>query len=186
MEWRDFSYLIFSSSHACLKFPLFSLSFSISLSVFSLSLFSPWKCLEVRKRSWEYRQVVQNPWGTFSVSLLSFQCIPFTTPHPHPPLYYPTVWQAGPCWISQFYLHCASGWHCVLELGCSQNCVRAHAFMRVCVCVSLLEIIIMFKFMNLKLAWLYLPQSATCKLYPSWCQKKVSCQTVLYWDLKGG
>ncbi len=75
------------------------------------------------------------------------------------------VWQAEPCWISLFYLHCASGWHCVLDLGCSQ------VYVRVCVCVCvrvcLLANVIMLQFMNLKLAWLYVPQSATHKFPPS-------------------
>lgn len=129
MEWGDFSYLIFSSSHARLQFSPF-LSISAAFLSFHF-VFPSCKCLEVSRRSRRYRQVVQNPRGTFSASLLSFHnVLPLSSLVP----YYPAVWHAEPCWISSFYLHCASGWYCVLDLGCGQTYVRAGArVLSVCV-----------------------------------------------------
>lgn len=155
MEWGDFSYLIFSSSHACLQFSPFLSILTAFLSFHSIFF----RCLEVSLRSRRYRQVVQNPWGTFPASLLSF---PHVLPLSAPSLfaYYPAVWHAEPCWISSFYLHCASGWYCVLELGCGQK----YVWVRIRVCfVSLRENVITLQFMNLKLTWLRLPKSATLK-----------------------
>lgn len=136
MEWGDFSCLIFSSSRACLQFSVLSFSFFFSFlfRATSLSHFSSSWWLEVIQRSCQYRQVVQKPWGSFSLSklasiffLIIFLCsLSSLFLSLSCSLYYPVVWQAEPCWISLFYLHCASGWHCVLELGYSQVCVHLH------------------------------------------------------------
>lgn len=185
MEWGDFSCLIFSSSRAHLQFLasfLLAFFFLFFLSFFShitpSSFYSSSRCLEVIQRSCQYSQVVQNPWGSFTG--LHFFYLTFFNPHPcfplfsrtlsifypppHPP-YYPVVWQAEPCSISLFYLHCASGWHCVLELGYSQVCVcvRARVWAYQLACKHNHP-----QFMSLKLAWLYVPQSVTHKFLPSW------------------
>lgn len=128
MEWGDFSYLIFSSSHERLQFSPF-LSISTAFLLFHF-VFPSCKCLEVSRRSRRYRQVVQNPRGTFSASLLSsHNVLPLSSLFP----YFPAVWHAEPGWISSFYLHCASGWYCVLDLGWGQTYVHESGFLSVCV-----------------------------------------------------
>lgn len=111
--------------------------------------------------------------------LLSFLCVlpsPLSLFSLTLSLYYPGVWQAEPRWIALFYLHCASGWHCELDLGYSQ--------VHVCVCISLLASIIMLQFMNLKLVWLYPPQSASHKFLPPWCRNKIFPNKGLYIESK--
>lgn len=165
MEWGDFSYLIFSSSHERLQFSPF-LSISTAFLSFHF-VFPSCKCLEVSRRSRRYRQVVQNPRGTSSAALLSFHnVLPLSSRFP----YFPAVWHTEPGWISSFYLHRASGWYCALDLGWGQAYVHESGSFFF---VSLHENVITLRFVNLKLTWLRLPKSATLKFQPSRFRKSL-------------
>lgn len=64
--------------------PIFTFPFhldGISFVSFFVFFFFLLHRLEVSLRSRQYRQVVQNPWGTFAASLLSFHCVlPLSAP----------------------------------------------------------------------------------------------------------
>lgn len=158
MEWGDLSYLIFSSSHACLQFSPF---LSISTAFLSFSL--PHR-LEVSLRSRLYRQVVQSPWGTFPASLLSFHhALPFP-----PSLSMLAGCLARKSVLDLFVLSAL----CIWTVLCARLGLRPEVRVRVCF-VSLRENVITLQFMNLKLTWLCLPKSATLKFELCWFRKRL-------------
>lgn len=69
----SFSLPLVCVSNFHFSFFLYFLSFFLSFfsPLLFPSLFSSWRCLEVIQRSCQYRQVVQNPWGSFSISSLA-------------------------------------------------------------------------------------------------------------------
>ena len=148
MKWGDFSCLIFPSSHACLPFPLSSF-LSFFRSSFFFPFFFPSSSLNLLIRMIGGHSAVMavqtggpKPLRYFFNLIAGFPLLSCLCVLPSPlslfsltlSLYYPGVWQAEPRWIALFYLHCASGWHCELDLGYSQVhvCVCAHVCVSVC------------------------------------------------------
>lgn len=165
MEWGDFSYLIFSSSHARLQFSPF-LSISTAFLSFHF-VFPSCKRLEVSRRSRRYRQVVQNPRGTFSASLLSFHYVLPLSPLSLSALPGCLAHRTG---LDLFFLSALCIWMVLCaRLGPGPD-VRASVCMRV---YFVSQNVFTLQFVNLKRTWLRLPKSATLKFQPSRFRKSL-------------